>query len=439
VILTTKQEEARAILNSPAGHILGEGGSRSGKTVLIVRNIVVRALKAKGSRHVIFRYRFSHVKESIGMETLPWVMAHCFPGVPAHINKGDWYLPLPGGSEIWLAGLDDKERTEKVLGREYATIFLNEVSQIPWGSRNMAVTRLAQKVPYTLDGKARTLALKMYYDCNPPSKTHWVYKMFREHLDPDSRTKLSNPENYRHFRINPVDNRENLPSEYLAELQRLPERLQRRFYRGEYGDAVPGAFWTEELFDRSRVTEYPDLIRLLVSIDPSGAGEDEDEGNDEIGIMVGGLGTDGQGYLLEDLTVKGPPEVWGKVATDALDRHAGDAVVGETNFGGDMVRFVVQAAKPQCPFRKVTASRGKAVRAEPISVLHERGKIKLVGHFPELEDELLGFSKTGYSGKESPNRADAFVWLFSELFPGIARAEKKAARGQRVETMPWSG
>jgi len=438
LILTEKQEEARAVLNGQATHILGEGGSRSGKTVLIVRNTVIRALKAPGSRHLIARFRFAHVKDSIGMETLPWVMWNCFPDVPAHINKADWFLPLPNKSEIWMAGLDDKERTEKVLGREFATIYLNEVSQIPWASRNIVVTRLAQKVEYELEGVKRRLALKMYYDCNPPAKTHWAYKLFHDHVDPDSRAPIADRESFARFRINPGDNAQNLPPEYMAELRRLPERLQKRFLRGEWGEAVPGAFWTEEMLDKSRVTDYPDLIRLVVAIDPSGAGEDEDAGNDEIGIMAGGLGTDGRGYLLEDLTVKAPPEIWGKVATDAYDRHAGDLIVGETNFGGDMVRFVVQAAKPGVPFKKITASRGKAVRAEPISVLHAQEKIKLVGYFPELEDELYGFSKAGYAGTKSPNRADAFVWLMSELFPGIARVEAKQARRRPVEAMPWT-
>jgi Phage terminase large subunit len=438
VILTEKQEAARTVMNGPATHILGEGGSRSGKTVVFVRNIVVRALKARGSRHLIARFRFAHVKDSIGMETLPWVMRNCFPGVPAHINKAEWYMPLPGGSEVWLAGLDDKERTEKVLGREFSTIYLNEISQIPWSSRNIVVTRLAQKVHYELDGVKRRLALKMYYDCNPPAKTHWAYKVFHAQVDPDSKAPFPDPERFAKFRINPGDNQENLPAEYLEELNRLPERLKKRFLRGEWGEAVPGAFWTEEMLDRSRVTDYPDLIRLVVAVDPSGASEDEDAANDEIGIMVGGLGTDGFGYLLEDLTVKGPPEVWGKVATDAYDRHAGDLIVGEVNYGGDMVRFVVQAAKPGVPFKKITASRGKAVRAEPISVLHAQGKVKLVGFFPELEDELMGFSKTGYVGKESPNRGDSFVWLMSELFPGIARVEAKAGRRRQVEAMPWT-
>ena len=124
--LTQKQEEARDLLVGPARHVLLDGGSRSGKTFLIVRNIVVRALKAKRSRHAIMRFRFQHCNESIGMDTLPTVMRMCFPDIRYVMNKSDWYALLPGEAEIWLGGLDDKERTEKILGKEYVSIYLNE-------------------------------------------------------------------------------------------------------------------------------------------------------------------------------------------------------------------------------------------------------------------------------------------------------------------------
>jgi hypothetical protein len=144
VKLTPRQIEANALLQTEAKHILLDGGSRSGKTALFVRAICNRAIKAPRSRHAILRFRFAHVKESIGMDTLPKVMRTCFPQVPCNINKSDWFLPLPNGSEIWLGGIDDKERTEKILGKEFATILLNECSQIPYNSRNLIVTRLAQ-------------------------------------------------------------------------------------------------------------------------------------------------------------------------------------------------------------------------------------------------------------------------------------------------------
>ena len=103
-----------------------------------------------------------------------------------------------------------------------------------------------------------------------------------------------------------------------------------------------------------------------------------------------------------------------------------------------MVRFVVQTAKPNVPFRKVTASRGKAVRAEPISALTESGKIRFAGRFPQLEDELCSMTTNGYIGGDSPNRADAFVWAMSDLFPGMVAPErKKVNMGQFAPSGAW--
>lgn len=91
-----------------------------------------------------------------------------------------------------------------------------------------------------------------------------------------------------------------------------------------------------------------------------------------------------------------------------------------------MVRHVIQTARPRTPFRKVTASRGKHVRAEPFSALYEQGKVRHVGEFAQLEDELVGFSTVGYTGRGSPNRADALIWALAELFPALVKAPKKA-------------
>lgn len=421
--LTARQIEAQRVMAGPASHVLAYGGSRSGKTRLIVRALVIRALKAPRSRHAILRFRFNHVKASIGQDTLPAVMAQEFPDVALRLNREDWIGYLPNGSELWLGGLDDKDRTEKILGLEFATVFLNEVSQIPWGSREMAVTRLAQRVTEEVDGQKRQQRLRMYYDCNPPSKAHWSYRLFIEKRDPETKRALPNPEDYAAVQINPGDNSANLPREYLASLASLTARAQRRFLLGEFGDATPGALFAEDDIDKWRVTDgrVPDMVRVVVAVDPSGSGDEDNADNDAIGIVVAGLGTDGNGYLLEDATVKAGPATWGRVATDAWERHEGDCVVGEVNYGGEMVRHVIQTARPKTPFRKVTATRGKAVRAEPLSALVEQGKIRHVGMYPDLEEELAGFTTTGYRGDGSPNRADAWVWAFTELFGGMVK------------------
>jgi phage terminase large subunit-like protein len=426
--LTDRQKAAQQVLSGDATHLMLFGGSRSGKTFLLTRNVVFRALKAPNSRHAIFRFRYNHLKASVVLDTFPKVMRAAFPGVGWDMHQQDGYVSFPGGSQIWFAGLDDKDRTEKILGQEFATLYFNECSQIPLGSVDTALTRLAQKAEQQIEGRSPVpLRLRAYYDCNPPSKTHWTYRKFVEKRDPDTRLGLPRPEDYAAFAINPTDNAANLSPEYLRMLESLPARMRARFLEGRFADANPNALFPEEHIDRWRVLDgaVPQLVRVVVAVDPSGADDEASADNDAIGIVVVGLATDGACYLLEDLTVKAGPATWGRVAAEAFDRHSADCIVAETNYGGAMVRQVIETARPRTPFRPVTASRGKVVRAEPFSSLYEQGKVRHVGMFPELEDELSGFSTTGYTGSRSPNRADALIWGLAALFPAITGATAK--------------
>lgn len=440
--LTTRQAEAQAILAGPATHGMLFGGSRSGKTFLHTRNTVFRALKAPASRHGIFRFRYNHLKASIVLDTFPKVMRLCFPGVEYDVHTQDGYATLPGDSQIWFAGLDDKDRTEKILGMEFVTLYFNECSQIPIGSVDTAMTRLAQRVEQHIDGKPPQLMKpRAFYDCNPPNKGHWTYRRFIQKIDPETRKPLTNPDDYVSFQINPADNQDNLSPEYLRTLEAMPARMRARFLEGRFADENPSALFPDEHIERWRVLDgkVPDMVRVVVAVDPSGADDVDNADNDEIGIMVVGLGTDGNAYVLEDCTVKAGPATWGRVAVTAFERHAASAVVGETNYGGAMVQQTIQVARPRTPFRKVTASRGKVVRAEPFSALYEQGKVRHVGMFVQLEDELSGFSTHGYIGSKSPNRADALVWALSDLFPSLTSERVQsldfgasAAQGARI-------
>jgi len=422
--LTAKQREAAELLAGPFRHILFAGGSRSGKTFLLVLAVITRALRAPGSRHAILRFRFGHVKQSIVHDTFPKVMKAVFPTVKYELNKSDWFVRFSNGAEIWFGGLDDKERTEKILGTEFASIYFNECSQIPYNSRSMAMTRLAQLV-YDNDGNP--LPLRAYYDENPPDKGHWTYKLFKLKQDPESKQALPDPDNYAFMQLNPGDNQENLSADYIKTLEALPPRLRKRFLEGEFRDANPNALFTEEMFERWRVIDedLPDMLRVVVAVDPSGADDTDNIDNDAIGINASGLGLDGKGYVLHDLTCKAGPAVWGKVATDAYEREEADRIVGEDNYGGAMVKFVIRTARPNTPYRSVKATRGKVVRAEPIAALFETGKCRMVGYHPELEDELIGFTTHGYMGGSSPNRADAMIWAMTDLFPELTKPEEE--------------
>ncbi len=440
---TDKQTQAQQLLSGPATHQMLFGGGRSGKTFLHVRNIVMRALKAPGSRHLITRFRFNHAKQTIGFDTLPKVMSLCFPGVPYHINKTDWVIELGDKAEIWIGGLDDSERMEKVLGFEFVTIYLNECSQISWAGVQMLVTRLAQRVMQKIAGREPVLLKpRMLYDCNPPSKAHWTFKVFKQKLDPETKDPIRAPDNYVSFQMNPRDNVQNLSPEYLESLEMLSGRMRRRFEDGEFAEATPNALFDEGNIDAYRIADgqpTPDMVRIVVSVDPSGAGDDEgNTDNDEVGVIVEGLGTDGRAYLLEDLSCNVGPATWGRIAVDAYMRHKADVIVGETNFGGGMVKFVIQAAasaheaKPRVNFKMVTASRGKTQRAEPFSAIYEQGKVRHVGIFAKLEDEMCAFSTAGYTGPKSPNRADAHIWALAELFPAVVAGPKKEPKERKV-------
>jgi predicted phage terminase large subunit-like protein len=416
--LTGKQRELNSLLADPkVTHVLAWGGSRSGKTFFLTRALVVRAMGVPNSRHLIARFRFNHVIQSIWHDTLPKVLTTCYPHVAEHVrqDKASWFWEFPNGSQIWFGGLDDADRSEKVLGNEYSTIFLNECSQIGLTARNLVITRLAQNCGLTL---------KAYYDENPPIRTHWTHRLFiekREALPPYR--PLGNPESYEAIQMNPADNAENLPATYLKELQALPARERIRFWEGRFGDIGENCLWSFEMIDKCRVKERPELRRIIVAVDPSGTKGSADAG-DHVGIVVVGLGLDGDAYILEDASVKAAPSKWGAVVINCFERHDADCVIAEVNFGGAMVQHVVQAAAAQANnirvrYKEVRASRGKAVRAEPIAALYEQGRVHHAGEFPALEDQLAAFTTAGYMGDGSPDRADALIWGLTELFPRV--------------------
>jgi len=409
-ILTPKQREANAMLGGPQRHSLLVGGSRSGKTFLLVRAVCTRGIKAPGSRHGIFRHRHNALRASIWLDTLPKVMRTCYPGVPYKHHRQEGYIEFPhNGSEVWFCGLDDKDRVEKILGLEFATLYFNECSQIAYSSVLVARTRLAQRI--------EGLKNREYYDLNPTGTGHWTYRQFIDKVDPVSQQSLPYPDDFDSFYINPADNRANIDPAYIQSLEAMPERQRRRFLDGRYVAEIDGALWTLELIESNRVDpeELPEMRRVVVAVDPSGCSGPEDKRSDEIGIVVCGLGQDDHAYVLADLSGRYSPEKWGAIAVKAWRDWSADRIVGERNFGGDMVRAVVQGSDRNAPYKEVTASRGKIQRAEPISALYEQGRVHHAGRFASLEDQLSNFSTSGYLGEKSPDRADAAVWALTEL------------------------
>ena len=427
-ILTEDQRSANRLLAGPQRWTCLVGGSRSGKTFLSVRGIVARCLDAPKSRHLIIRWHAVDAWTSIALDTLPKVMQICYPGIEYHFNGSLKYCEFEDGQQIWIGGLADKEQADKVLGREYATIFANECSQISYGSMVLVRTRLAQVVNRK-DG--RKLPQRGWHDLNPVGKGHWTNLEFGELRSPVDRKPLPDPDNYKRQFLNPEGNKKNLDPLYLLSLQNLPTRQRARFYEGRYVDETSSALWTFAILERCRVLETarrPDLVRVVVAVDPSGAKNELDKGHDAIGIVVVGRGTDGHAYVLADRTLLGGPKQWARAAVSAYHFFKADAIVAEINFGGAMVENTIMAEDKTVKVITVTASRGKVQRAEPCSALYgdpqnpddmnHPPKVHHVGRFPELEDELTNFSDMGYTGDDSPNRADALIWGLTELMLG---------------------
>jgi len=258
---TSVQKNALALLKGGAKHILLFGGSRSGKTTVIVMAIIFRALMYAGSRHLICRYRAKDARSSVLRETL-------FPWLDNTVGKSGYtYLThesvvtLFNGSEIWIGGLGDKEQADKILGHEYNTIYFNEISQLSYITVTIAYSRLAMKV-----AGCRNL---FFYDCNPGSPLHWAYKIFVLKKTFQTGEPLEKPELYQSMLLNPMDNSENLPEDYISDiLDALPEKQKARFRDGLWVKA-DGVIYDK--FDETMIVKFDDMPKVFDSV---AAGQD---------------------------------------------------------------------------------------------------------------------------------------------------------------------
>lgn len=210
------------------------------------------------------------------------------------------------------------------------------------------------------------------------------------------------------------DNRDNLAESFFQQVITKYEgtRLGKQELLAEILLEAESALWTREILDNTRVKNLPLGVwfkRLVVALDPATTNKDS---SDETGIIVAGLGSDNDTYVLADASGRYSPEQWAGIAVKLYREWQCDCIVAESNQGGDMVKHTIKTADPNAAVRLVRASRGKQARAEPVSALWEQGRAHLVGEFGELEDQLVQWEPL--SGKESPDRLDALVWAVTE-------------------------
>lgn len=393
---TDKQIEATKLAKM-CKYLMLFGGSRSGKTFTLVRNVIIRAASEPNSKHLIARLHFTNAKRAIAQETLPEVNKKCFPDLPIHLNKTDWVFTLPNGSTIWIAGTETGPRLEKILGTEFSTIYFNECSQfLDYDIILKLLTRLAEK---------NSLKNKAYFDCNPPGKKHWTYQLFFEHKQPIGGEPIPYPEEYGHLIMNPTDNQENIDEDYIKMLKSQPKRHRERFLEGKFLSDIEGALWTDRMISAAKIKIPGEIVKTIVVIDPSVS---DGKDSDECGMHVISLDENGEAVVQKDLSLKASTKTWAETAVNAYYEYEANEIVAEVNQGGDLVEDAIKAVDPKVVVKKVRASKGKKARAEPVAALYELGKVSHAETMPETEAELTEWVPD--KNMRSPNRLDSLVW-----------------------------
>lgn len=357
-----------------------------------------------GSRGVCVREVQRSLKESVKRliedKIQAWGVANQF------VSMHDRTI-TPGGGLILYQGMQDHtaESIKSLEGFDWA-----------WGEEAQTMSARSLEM---LRPTIRKPGSEIWFSWNPRSATDPVDDLLRGLKPPTNSVVVQ-----ANWKDNPWFPAE-LKEERLYDLSTKPDRYM-HIWEGDYEPTAIGAIWNRLVIHRGRKSAPPPLKRIVVSIDPAVSGE---AGSDEHGIIVSGLGDDGNAYVIEDLTCRGGPEIWSRVAVAAYDKWDADAVVIERNQGGDMCRHTLRTVRPTLPVIEVVASRGKHVRAEPIAALYALGKVSHVGTFPQLEQQMCEMTAAGYVGNGSPDRVDALVWGLTQLFPAMVKAVKP-------ETMP---
>jgi len=376
------------------------GGRASAKSHFFAECMIANAAMNTGFRGLCVREVQKSLKESAKrlLEDKINVM-----GYGARFNVKHDEIATPGGGVISFTGMN-QQNSESVKSYEnYSVCWVEEASV--FSARSLELIRPTIRAPGS----------ELWFSWNPHHASDPVDKFFRG---------LSPPDNSIVRKVT-YENNEYLPHEMVAEMQMDKKNSPDRFahiWLGEYAPNKVGAIWNMANIHENRRHEIPPLKRILVSVDPAISNTDY---SDEHGIIAGGVGEDGRGYIIDDVSIHGSPQQWAERAVATYDKYDADAIVVERNQGGDMVRHTLQTVRPSIKVIDVVATRGKHVRAEPISAMYAINQVSHVGSFPELESQMCQMTAGGYEGNGSPDRCDAMVWLLTELFPSIIRKSAK--------------
>jgi phage terminase large subunit-like protein len=332
------------------------------------------------------------------------ILAVCPPGERPIYKKADRQLEWPNGAKSLIFTADEPDR---LRGKQHMKLWADEVAA--WRYEESWTQAM---LGLRLGDKPQAVAT------TTPRPTPLIRRLAKAKT-----THLTLGTTY--------DNRDNLAPSFYSEIISIYEgtRIGRQELMAEILTDTPGALWTTDMLDKTRVDEIKleDMARVVVGVDPSGGSDPEK--NDEQGIVVVGKHVNGHFYVLADVSCCKSPDGWGRVAIQAYQDYKADRIVEELNFGGEMVEFVISTASEKAgiivPVKPISASRGKMIRAEPIAALYEQERVHHVGQFAKLESQMTSFvpcddnlpkkEKGKRAKKSSPDRMDALVWAITEL------------------------
>lgn len=349
----------------------------------------VRALAEQdGTARIALVGATAHDARAVMVEGESGLLAIAPPGRRPQFEPSRRRLVWPSGAQALLYSAEDPEQ---LRGPQHHAAWADELGKWPYGEAVWSNLSLGLRL-----GTAPRIVAT-----TTPRPTPLLRALLKDDAVAVTRGRTQ-------------DNAAHLPEAFLAAVTAAygGTRLGRQELDGELIEDLPGALWRRDAIEQARVRLAPDLIRVVVGVDPPVSRD-----GDACGIVVAGLGLDGTGYVLADATVaQASPEQWARVVAACARDFAADRVVAEVNNGGELVESVLRQCAPALPYRAVRASRGKVARAEPVAALYEQGRVRHVGGYPALEDQLCGFGPGGYEGPgRSPDRADALVWALTDL------------------------
>lgn len=392
------------------------GGRGSGKSYNFAHMAVVRAVERPGLRGVCVREVQKSLKDSAKL---------LIEDIVRRLGLGNRFelqtieTKTPGGGIIVYQGLQDHtaESIKSLEGFDWAWIEEGHILS----ARSLELLRPT----------IRKAGSEIWASWNPRHPTDPIDVLLRGiEIPPNAIVVEANYQDNQFFTPE-------LEAEREFDYRVNPDRYA-HIWDGAYEPMAVGAIWSRQVIHACRVAKMPcERERTLVAVDHAVS---DTEASNEHGITVQALGVDKRGYLLEDGSMHGTPHQWATRAVALFDKWGADAVVIERNQGGDLVRHTLQTIRRLLPIVEVVATRGKHVRAEPIAALYPLGRISHVGTYPEMETQMCQFTSHGYEGADSPDRAEAMIWGFTELFPSITM-EKPAPpqEKRRVIEGAWMG